>query len=680
MASSSRSSSGGGGGGGVITSMEELGPHLASQLAIGGGNITSSGVQQQQQRSRPSSPDHSETSSISTSVSMTKMSRDVGIGEGCCGGVISGGPTTVVGITRYSSNIYPCASTTSGVSSASEVEDGEDENAYYASRGASVCSTLLQAMWQIDDRIRQPPSYVFDVYPIPSAKESGGGIEQPNKRRKSGGSALDTNKKPAAHRGTFQCTATLNLYFRMDEEGKEYSPTSLMESWESPLEYLQTKDKKLSSSYYGNVVSSQESRKRKDSFASQATPSPDRRLKGDRNDEQPDNSASKRQKVDEFMKHTLESKATGSTKRESKHKASAKLLTLLFPECSSLVEVKAAAEAARECYAATKAMSSQTKRAKLSDKGSPERRGPAAERSGNLLAKSESFVSVAGLSLSEEPVDESKRIKWCDSTKAEPIAGLDASFECEVDTALKSLRDQEEEPSDDVGRIVLCRAQPDDAEFIYALLNKASESHRCGEIANVHTTNGEDVTSAVYGSDSIFLLLSRAVASHEPLGCAILTFVSSSIGGGRSLILQNIGHEEHLPRERFIECLEAFASKLETNLDTSNIFNDVRLISPDEIRKCLSQSKMSNDTSLPPSYQGEEVMSMNIKSNSSHSLLQSVKEEDSEDADDGSDGDNINVDKEVDRAHHDPEANGKRPMRSKRRREMHDQQKHDLGS
>ena len=434
---------------------------------------------------------------------------------------------------------------------------------------------------------------------------------------------------------------------------------------------MQSKDKTFSSSYYGNVVSSQESRKRKDSFASQATPSPDRRLKGDGNDE-PDNS--KRQKVDEFVKHTLESKATGSTKRESKHKASAKLLTLLFPECSSLVEVKAAAEAARECYAATKAMSSQTKRAKLSDKGSQERKGPAAERTGNLLAKSDSFVSVAGLSLSEEPVDESKRIKWRDSAKAETIVGFDANFECEVDTALKCLRDQDEEPSDDVGRIVLCRAQPDDAEFIYALLNKASESNRCGEIASVHATSGEDVTASVYGSDSIFLLLSRAVSSHEPLGCAILTFVNSSMGGGRSLILQNIGHEEHLPRERFVECLEAFASKLETNLVTSRIFNDVRLISPDEIRKCLIQSKTSNRPSSPPSYQGEEVISMNMKGNSSHhSLLQSVKEEDSEDADDGSDGENINMEKEVDRAH-DIEANGKRPLRSKRRREIHDQQ------
>ena len=102
-------------------------------------------------------------------------------------------------------------------------------------------------------------------------------------------------------------------------------------------------------------------------------------------------------------------------------------------------------------------------------------------------------------------------------------------------------------------------------------------------------------------------------------------------------------------------------------------------MSPDEIRKCLSQSKISGSASLPSSYQSEEVIGMNIKGSSSHSLLQSVKEEDSEDADDGSDGDQINVEKEIDnRAQNDPEASGKRPMRSKRRREMHDLQRQDL--
>jgi hypothetical protein len=451
----------------------------------------------------------------------------------------------------------------------------------------------------------------------------------------------------------------LNLYFPI-EEGKDYSYSSIMESWESPLEYLQSKDQKFSSSY-GNILSSQESRKRKDS---QATPSP---LKSDGNDEQ-DNVASKRQKRDECVKHTLECIATGSTKRESKHKASAKILTLLFPECTSLVEVKAAAEAARECYAASKAMSSQTKRAKLSDKGSsPENRG---KRPGNLLAKSESFVSVAGLSLSEEPGDESKRIKWFDSTKSEAITEFDVRFDCEVDTALKCLRDQEEEPSDDVGRIVLCRAQPDDADFIHSILNKATESTRCGDNSTAHVDSGESGINFLKDNDCIFLLLSRAVASVEPLGCAILTFMSSSTGGGRLLSLRHIGHEEHLPRERFMECLEAFASKLETNLDTRGIFNVIRLISTDEIRQCLSRSKKSNSDCSYPAYQDEEVISM--KGNSSHSLLQSVKEEDSEDADDGSEGD---IEKEADGSH-DPEPSGKRQLRSKRRREINDQHKH----
>jgi hypothetical protein len=558
------------GGGGFITSMEELGPHLASQLAIGGG-----GGGGNVQRSRPSSPDHSETSSISTSVSMTKMTNSFYAGgfvssndnnmnsnTTATGGVISGGPVGIMGSGgsgggpsfRYSTNIYPCASTTSGVSSASEVEDG-DENAYYASRGASVCSTLLQAMWQIDDRIRQPPSYTFDVYPIPSAKEGssgGAGSEQPNKRRKSGGGPSPSSSgvtKPA-HRGTFQCTATLNLYFRMEEGKNDYSPSSLMESWESPLEYLQAKDQAFSSSYGDHVQSSQqESRKRKDSFASQTTQSPDRRLTksgGIDDNEVRDNSASKRQKMDEqFAKHTLESIATGSTKRESKHKASAKMLTLLFPECSSLVEVKAAAEAARECYAATKAMSSQTKRAKLSDKASPERKGngggrSAMKRPGDnlLLTKSDdSFVSVAGLSLSEDLVaDESKRIKWCESTKTETgevitETEFDPRYECcdnydEVDKALERCQhDQEEEPSDidDVGKIVLCRAQPDDADFIHGLLSKtASTESNYGNVHHQHAANdnsevedrgeGGNVNDCTEeNSDDIFLLLSRAM-------------------------------------------------------------------------------------------------------------------------------------------------------------------------
>ena len=55
-----------------------------------------------------------------------------------------------------------------------------------------------------------------------------------------------------------------------------------------------------------------------------------------------------------FTIETLQAIGTGSTKRESRHIASAKLLAKLFPHCKNMVEVKLAAEAAREEYAASK--------------------------------------------------------------------------------------------------------------------------------------------------------------------------------------------------------------------------------------------------------------------------------------------------------------------------------------
>ena len=48
-------------------------------------------------------------------------------------------------------------------------------------------------------------------------------------------------------------------------------------------------------------------------------------------------------------------------KRDAKHIASAKLLALLFPDCKGMVEVVKAAEAAREQYAANKALKQSMK-------------------------------------------------------------------------------------------------------------------------------------------------------------------------------------------------------------------------------------------------------------------------------------------------------------------------------
>ena len=41
----------------------------------------------------------------------------------------------------------------------------ECSDEYFASRGASACSGLLHTMWQIDERIIEPPKFTFDLCP-----------------------------------------------------------------------------------------------------------------------------------------------------------------------------------------------------------------------------------------------------------------------------------------------------------------------------------------------------------------------------------------------------------------------------------------------------------------------------------------------------------------------------------
>jgi hypothetical protein len=64
-------------------------------------------------------------------------------------------------------------------------------------------------------------------------------------------------------------------------------------------------------------------------------------------------------------------------------------------------------------------------------------------------------------------------------------------------------------------------------------------------------------------------LLCRAIASYDepPLGCAVLT-LGFSFQKGRVLRVAEIGSESHLPRERFVECLQQFAVNMKCELDT----------------------------------------------------------------------------------------------------------------
>ena len=518
-----------------------------------------------------------------------------------------------------SSNMYPCASTTSGVSSASDVDDEE----YYASRGASVCSTLLYALWQIDARIREPPSYTFDLYP------SVGNSAAPESASSAKRKKTESTSAPSPVSRMFQCAASVNLYFpkHLMDGGNDLS--SIMDYWVSPLEYIQSKYCIPSS---GEKVESSHSRKRKDSFASsQSTPSPNQLQEPADDDGDSDQETTpKRTKVSkqtkdvELIRHNLKGTGSGSTKRESKHKASAKLLAALFPGCNSMVEVKAEAEASRELYAANKVAT--TKRPKLS---SPESRTGSSKRSA-FAPPTKSGISLHALSLSESK-EGAKRLKWS------------SSINDEVDAALISLQELDEESAtDDVGKIILRQATEDDADHIRLLLAKDGSASPKKKEADVsesdsveNSTNNdeenekeEDNQKKLELSDNSFLLvLSRAVALQDPpLGSAILTVKCSPNGKERVLSLCQLGHNEQLPRERFIEKLEALAKSIHHTLETGALDNTLG-VTLDEIKSFLSRSSY-------PSYQAEDVDNCVKDTSYRHSLHSVKEEEDEEDASD----------------------------------------------
>ncbi len=633
-------------------SLDELGPHLASQLAIGGDGAVHGRF----------SPDHSETSSISTAISEEVFSGGTLISGGpiplsyklgsqqpsSCGTLSSLNPADGTG--RFlSTNIYPSASTTSGISGASSASEVDEENAYYSSRGASICSTLLHAMWQIDDRIWEPPSYSFDLCSGPCNPNDN--IECGRSPTASGTAAKrkksEFSNEFAGHR-MFRCTVAINLYFQKRLVGD--SSSSIMEFWESPLDYLQSN--RCSSPSYFAKGDSLQSRKRKDDDGSapQSTPSTVK----DVDDAQDGRKTPKKREKGDFFQHKLESTGTGLTKRESKHKASAKLLATLFPECLSMVEVKAEAEAARELYAA-KREAIQTKRPKIMFL-SADKKVPGKQSAIPIVIPTKNDISLHALSLSE-PKDRTKQTKWCDSTSAE------SSFDVEVDAALQSFHDSDEEGHwkargvsfEDVGRIVLRRACCDDSDHIYLLLNKSdtvstalpplnqqalspndaaltfesSDSGQDRDDDNAGNSTDSNDGKKCLGDHSVILILARAVALHHPpLGCAILT-VKDPACDLRSLTLDGLGHEEHLPRERFIESLVAFAKNINCTLETHDCHHRLT-VTLDDIRSFLARSE-------PPLYHTDDVIDC-IEGRPSRRHLQSVKEEESEEADDGSDG------------------------------------------
>jgi hypothetical protein len=419
-------------------------------------------------------------------------------------------------------HVYPGTSTTTS--------EEEDENVYYASRGASVCSSLLHAMVQIDEHIPDAPYYTFEVSTVPPTSANG-------HKRKAASSIV-------IHRGSFTCTATIKL---VNKEANEETGYGLEDN----------------------------------------------------------NKQEEEERVE-----ILQAIGVGSTKREARHIASAKLLALLFPDCDGMVQVKEAAEAARERYAASKALKQQqSKRERVftdtTRRRDPKQTPPGSQNLSFAMALENTPVlpthviqhlqAALGRNSSHPTQTVALDVDGGTAKGKSPLPDQDEgclarqwSRQKQLDDrlalALQTLNEHDEEGRslpdeltvDDVGRTVLRKASPEDIGWIEKLLGGSNStlSTPVSVLGQMEKTAKDSTPSSLalrlWSSSTIVLLLCRAIAPYEdpPLGCAVLT-LGFSMQKGKLLRIAQIASEPHLPRERFIECLQSFATCMTCSLDTS---------------------------------------------------------------------------------------------------------------
>ena len=566
---------------------------------------------------------------------------------------------------RRKAELYSPTTTTSG-------EENDDEDTYYASRGASVCSALLHAMWQIDETIPEPPVYDFAV------------CDNPAKALKRKG----PHSTPAPiHRASFACTATILI----DARSKPQSVNTENERKDSADTDA---DPNANANANANANESQSTTTDKTRQVKDV-PDPTRTQRTNKSTEATAVSGTRTQSQDSedlssYRVRTALQKmsavGTGGTKREARHVASAKLLAMLFPECNGMAEVKRAAEAKREAYAATKAQKMQSKRMVTRD-GDPNKQklfsflrskstneptppealvqfmdevltnpyghrinedstttktnsssdtmdvhGRAAKHTKEskemtpVGALSADEVSVENLSISEEkgvekdsgcstvnpalfqPSKTTEMSRSTLSSSSPPSLSLSSShhnlssirqkqLEDKVLAALELQNDVQESLPDYVGRTVLRVAEPQDKNWILSLLKEDppavpsvddhtecsfDEDESIDETAlsksglqtqvrkGTHgvptddTANEEANLALTSTPSTVVLLLCRAIAPYDeaPLGCAIMT-PGFTFTKGRTLEITNLGNGPHFPKERFMECLEAFATNMQ---------------------------------------------------------------------------------------------------------------------
>jgi Double-stranded RNA binding motif len=445
-------------------------------------------------------------------------------------------------------NVYPGASTTS---------EDENENTYYASRGASVCSALLHAMVQIDARIQGPPAYTYDTQSLPALFQ-----QQPPPA-----AACKTVAARVA-RGSFTCTARLML---LVNDQKHDAPSELVAI------------------------------------------------------------------------------GVGGTKRESRHVASAKLLAMLFPDCETMVEVKAAAEEFRERYTAGKSKKKMAKNGEDWDSNSERdtvEKDQGLTKAGllsRISRQSTDFPLSADLASQIRDTCFPRATETCGDASPQNLgpsvfrqASRRRQLDSLVESALQSINERDEDgrflpgelTEDDVGRTVLRRAGPEDLPYIRNLL---------GSIAG----GGDDFSGSLWSESQFVLFLCRAIAVYEdpPLGCAVLT-LGFSFESGRSLRIVQLATETHLPKERFLERLESLAvsmncSSLERSYPSIGTADYVELSRDDLYAVVRSHIEYNDQSALPESLKeigsSAKVEAPNRQQGSSETMkrspLQSVQEE-----------------------------------------------------
>mmetsp|Transcript_33902 Transcript_33902/g.38739 ORF Transcript_33902/g.38739 Transcript_33902/m.38739 type:complete len:1056 (+) Transcript_33902:61-3228(+) len=497
---------------GVVTSLEDLAPNLAKQLAIGHNN----------------NDDHDKKSEVKDEIERNNSrltDRDSRKRQ------------------QKWPHIYPGTTSTTS--------DDEDENSYYASRGASVCSSLLHAMVQIDERLTEPPEYTYQVLTITNGEHS-------KLKRKAGIPIKDTST--TFPRGSFECTGILKLRINAnatetddtDVDSVDGSTPQSCECYQvlrsfgvggTKREARHTAAAKLLAMLFPDYVGMAEVKQAAEAAREKYATRRDMKQQSKRG---------------EKFRSTFQSKSKFSAIIQDDNEVTASNF-ILESLCKKQTEV------------------------------------PDSIKLGILSSLDDVSTNVSSKC----------DLHFNDNIVASKVRQLSRQQQLEenIDAALQKLNEHDEDGRslpeeltvDDVGRTVIRRARVDDIYWVNKLFGtqKSPYVHDSIDLSPlsviVSASDKEpfSVPLRLWSSSTIVLLLCRAFHEDPPLGCAVLT-LGFSMQKGKILRIAQIASKPHQPRERFIETLSDFSKYMGCFLISSSPKSSYKTLRKDSIQKILN--------------------------------------------------------------------------------------------